>query len=105
MTSQRRLDVLPNLPTMIEAGLPDFEFIIWHGLYAPKGTPNNIVDELNKALKVAIADSTVKARFAEVGTDVFPSEELTPEAHKTRLEKEVAKWRDVISKAGISPGN
>jgi len=105
VTSQRRLDVLPNLPTMIEAELPDFEFIIWHGLYAPKGTPNNIVDELNKALKVAIADSTVKARFAEVGTDVFPSEELTPEAHKTRLEKEVAKWRYAISKAGISPGN
>ena len=105
VTSRDRLDVLRNLPTMIEAGLPDFEFVIWHGLYAPKDTPKNIVDELNKALKVAVADPTVRARFAEVGTEVFPTDELTPEAHKARLEKEVAKWRDVVAKAGISIGN
>ena len=90
---------------MIEAGLPDFEFVIWHGLYAPKDTPKNIVDVLNKALKVEVADPTVRARFAEVGTEVFPTDELTPEAHKARLEKEVAKRRDVVAKAGISIGN
>jgi tripartite-type tricarboxylate transporter receptor subunit TctC len=105
VTSRGRLDVLPNLPTMIETGLPDFEFVIWHGLYAPKDTPKNIVDELNKALTVAVADANVRARFAEVGTEVFPTGELTPEAHKALLEKEVAKWRDVVAKAGISLGN
>jgi tripartite-type tricarboxylate transporter receptor subunit TctC len=105
VTSSGRLDTLPNVPTMKEAGLSDFEFVIWHGLYAPRGTPKQAVDALNKALQVALADPTVKARFADVGTQIFPGADLTPQAHRARLEGEVAKWRDVIAKAGISPSN
>ena len=105
VTSSGRLDTLADVPTMKEAGLGDFEFVIWHGLYAPKGTPKQAVDALNKALQVALADATVKARFADVGTQIFPSADLTPQAHRARLESEVAKWRDVIAKAGISPSN
>jgi tripartite-type tricarboxylate transporter receptor subunit TctC len=105
VTSSGRLDTLPDVLTMKEAGLGDFEFVIWHGLYAPKGTPKQAVDALNKALQVALADATVKARFADVGTQIFPSADLTPQAHRARLESEVAKWRDVIAKAGISPSN
>jgi tripartite-type tricarboxylate transporter receptor subunit TctC len=87
---------------MKEAGLKDFEFVIWHGLYAPKGTPKRTVDALNKALLAALADPQVKARFADVGTQIFPAAELTPQAHRARLEREVVKWRDVIAKSGIS---
>jgi tripartite-type tricarboxylate transporter receptor subunit TctC len=105
VTSSGRLDTLPNVPTMKESGLGEFEFVIWHGLYAPKGTPNPVVDTLNKALQIALADQTVKSRFADVGTQIFPAGELTPAAHRARLEKEVAKWRDVVAKAGLNAAN
>ena len=105
VTSRNRLDVLPNVPTLIETGLPDFEFVIWHGLYAPRGTPKHVIEALNKALTIAVTDDNVKARFAELGTQVFRNEELTPEAHRARLEKEVAKWRDVVAKSGVTLGN
>jgi tripartite-type tricarboxylate transporter receptor subunit TctC len=105
VTSRNRLDVLPNVPTLIETGLPDFEFVIWHGLYAPRGTPKHVIEALNKALTIAVTDDTVKARFSELGTQVFRNEELTPEAHRARLEKEVSKWRDVVAKSGVTLGN
>ncbi len=105
VTSVNRLDTLPDLPTLKEAGVSDFEFVIWHGLYAPKGTPKRTVETLNKALRAALADAHVKARFADVETQILPAAELTPEAHRARLEKEVAKWRDVIAKAGIAAPN
>ena len=105
VTSSGRLDTLPTVPTMKEAGLGDFEFVIWHGLYAPKGTPKEAVTALNQALRGAVADPQVRSRFADVGTQVFPAAELTPPAHRARLETEVAKWRDVIAKAGLSASN
>jgi tripartite-type tricarboxylate transporter receptor subunit TctC len=105
VTSSGRLDVLPNVPTMQEAGLANFEFVIWHGLYAPKGTPEPVVAALNRALRVALEDANVKARFAEVGTQIFPAAELTAAAHKARFEKEAATWRDVIAKADVKVGN
>jgi putative tricarboxylic transport membrane protein len=105
VTSRTRLDVLPNLPTMQEAGSPNFEFTIWHGLYAPRGTPRPVIDSLNNALQAALADPTIRARFAEVGTQLFPATERSPEAHRAQLEREVAVWRDVVAKAGVSVGN
>jgi tripartite-type tricarboxylate transporter receptor subunit TctC len=105
VTSRTRLDVLPNLPTMQEAGSPNFEFTIWHGLYSPRGTPRPVIDSLNKALQAALADPTIRARFAEVGTQLFPATERSPEAHRAQLEREVAVWRDVVAKAGVSVGN
>jgi tripartite-type tricarboxylate transporter receptor subunit TctC len=105
VTSKDRLNVLPNLPAMAEAGFKDFEFVIWHGVYTPKGTPKEVIATLNKALQVALDDATVKARFADVGTQVFPAAERSPEAHRARFEKEVATWKDVIAKSGVSAGN
>jgi tripartite-type tricarboxylate transporter receptor subunit TctC len=105
VTSRTRLDVLPNLPTMQEGGLPNFEFTIWHGLYAPKNTPRPVIDSLNRALQTALADGGIRARFAEVGTQLFPASERSPEAHRAQLEREVAVWRDVVAKAGVSVGN
>ena len=102
VTSRERLDVIKDVPTMAELGFPNFEFVIWHGLYAPAGTPKEAVETLNKALQVALDSPTVRARFGEVGTQVFAAAERSPQAHRARLEKEVATWRDVIAKAGIS---
>ncbi len=105
VTSKDRLGVIPTVPTMAEAGFPGFEFVIWHGLYAPKGTPKAAVDTLNRALQAALDDPAVKARFADVGTQTFPASERTPQAHRARFEKEVATWKDVIGKSGISAVN
>jgi tripartite-type tricarboxylate transporter receptor subunit TctC len=105
VTSKNRLDILPNLPTLQEAGLNDFEFVIWHGLYTRKGTPKEVITTLNKALQTALDDANVKARFADVGTQVFDASERTPQAHQARLEKEVALWKDVVSKTGVTAGN
>jgi tripartite-type tricarboxylate transporter receptor subunit TctC len=104
VTSKDRLDVIKTVPTVAESGFPSFEFVIWHGLYAPKGTPKEAIDALNKALQVALDDANVKARFGDVGTQIFPTAERSPQAHRARLEKEVATWRDVIAKAGVSAG-
>lgn len=105
VTSKNRLDILPNLPTLQEAGLNDFEFVIWHGLYTRKGTSKEVITTLNKALQTALDDANVKARFADVGTQVFDASERTPQAHQARLEKEVALWKDVVSKTGVTAGN
>jgi tripartite-type tricarboxylate transporter receptor subunit TctC len=105
VTSKDRLGVIGNVPTVAESGFPNFEFTIWHGLYAPKGTPKPVVDTLNKALQTALDDANVKARFTDVGTQTFPAAERTPQAHRARFEREVATWKDVIGKAGVSASN
>lgn len=101
VTSPARLDVLPDLPTVAEAGLPNMEVGIWHGLYAPKGTPAEIVDRLSKSLQVALADENVAARFAELGTAPSPAADATPAALKAKLESEIARWKPVIEAAGV----
>jgi tripartite-type tricarboxylate transporter receptor subunit TctC len=101
VTSKDRLPVVKELPTLQEAGLKDFEFTIWHGLYAPAGTPQEIVDKVNKALQVALADKNVLARFSEVGTRPFPENERTPAAHKAQFDKEIATWKRVIGEEGL----
>lgn len=105
VTSSARLDVLPAVPTIRESGLADFDFVLWHGLYAPKGTPGAVVEALNRALRIALDDATVKARFAAFGTQIFPAAELSPAAHRQRFEREIATWREVIAKSGVTVGN
>jgi len=97
VTSSERLPVLNDLPTLQEAGLKGFEFIIWHGLYAPKGTPADVVAKLNAALQKALNDPTIQSRFADVGTAVFPAADRTPGAHMKRFEAEIATWKSVIN--------
>ena len=100
VTSPERLDVLPDLSTVAEAGLPGMQVGIWHGIYAPKGTPAAAVERLSKALQVALADDNVKARFAELGTLPSTQEEATPAALKEKLETEIARWKPIIDAAG-----
>ena len=96
VTSSERLEALPNVPTVKEIGLEGVEFTLWHGLYAPKGTPKAIVDQINGALGVALQDSLVRERFAAFGTKLFPQNEWTPAAHRAKLEREFALWRSVL---------
>ena len=101
VTSKTRVPSLKELPTLQEAGLKNFEVSVWHGLYAPKGTPKPIVDSISAALRVALKDPVVVKRFAELGTEPEPADRATPAAHKAHLKAEVEKWAPVIKKAGV----
>ncbi|RYF27934.1 MAG: tripartite tricarboxylate transporter substrate binding protein BugD [Comamonadaceae bacterium] len=101
VTVPKRLAALPDVPTLDEQGLKGFEVKVWHGLYAPKGTPPEALKRLNEALRVALQDPVVKQRLADLSSDVPPMDKVTPEGLKTHLEAEIAKWGPVIRKAGI----
>lgn len=103
VTTPKRLAVLPDLPTTREAGLPAFEVAVWHGMYAPKGTPGDVVTKLNGAMKVALKDPLVIERFAGLGTEPVAETRATPEVHRQFLTAEIAKWKSVIEKAGVQP--
>ena len=100
VTTKTRVPSLPNVPTAAEAGLPNFEVGVWHGLYAPKGTPKAIVDRLSASLKTALKDPTVKQRFADLGTEPVADNLATPDALSERLKSQIAVWGPVIKKAG-----
>jgi tripartite-type tricarboxylate transporter receptor subunit TctC len=101
VTTKTRLSSMPTIPTMNEAGLPGFEVVVWHGLYAPKGTPKPVIDMLDKALKVALKDPTVKERFEALGTEPVTENRATPEALQAHLKTEIDKWSPIIKKAGV----
>ncbi len=101
VTTTKRLSALPDVPTLDEQGLKGFEVKVWHGMYAPKGTPPEALNKLNAALKTALADPQVKSRLAELSSDIPSADKITPAGLKTHLESEIAKWGPVIKKAGI----
>lgn len=101
VTVPRRLAALPNVPTLDEQGMKGFEVKVWHGLYAPKGTPQPVLDRLNAALRAAMDDPTVRQRMTDLSADIVPVDKMTPAGLKTFLESEIAKWGPVIQKAGI----
>jgi tripartite-type tricarboxylate transporter receptor subunit TctC len=103
VTTPKRLAVLPDLPTTREAGLPALDVAVWHGLYAPKGTPHDVVVKVNSALKVALKDPMVIERFAGLGTEPVAESRAAPEVHKQFLTAEVAKWKKVFESAGVQP--
>jgi tripartite-type tricarboxylate transporter receptor subunit TctC len=101
LTTKNRLPQLPGVPTLNEAGLPGFEVAVWHGLYAPKGTPKPVIDKLSSALQYALADASVKQRFGDLGTEPVAQNRATPEALRSYLKSEVDKWAPIIKKAGV----
>jgi tripartite-type tricarboxylate transporter receptor subunit TctC len=101
VTTKKRVPSLPNVPTMDEAGLKGFEVSVWHGLYAPKGTPKAVIDRIAKALQEAIKDPTVRQRFADLGAEPVSESAATPEALRTQLKTEIDKWGPIIKKAGV----
>ena len=96
----KRLDVLPDVPTAEEAGLPGLRSASGTASTRPKGTPEEVVDRLSKALQTALKDPNVVARFAELGTAPASDADATPAALKAKLEGEIARWKPVIEAAG-----
>jgi tripartite-type tricarboxylate transporter receptor subunit TctC len=101
VTSKARLAAAPDIPTVDEAGLPGFHISNWRGLWAPKGTPRDVIAKLNAATRSALADPTVRKRLGDLGQELFPPEQLTPEALGTLQAAEIAKWWPIIKAANI----
>jgi tripartite-type tricarboxylate transporter receptor subunit TctC len=100
VTTARRVPSLADLPTLQEEGLKGFEVAVWHGLYAPKGTPKPATDKLVEALQIALKDPGLKQRLADLGTEPVPPEKATPEYLRKHLAAEIAKWKPIIERAG-----
>jgi tripartite-type tricarboxylate transporter receptor subunit TctC len=91
----------PEIPTVDEAGVPGLYMPFWHGLWVPKGTPKEVMARLNVAVSDALADSTVRQQFANIGQEIFPREQQTPEALAAFQKSEIEKWWPIIRAAGI----
>ena len=102
VTTPERIEALPDLPTTAEAGLPDVEVGVWHGLYVPADTPDEVVEQLTDALAAALEDQGVIDRMADLGTAPVPPEDVTPQAHSSKLEDQIALWTPVIEDAGVT---
>ena len=101
VTSAKRVSSLPDLPTLQEQGLKGADVAIWHGLYAPKGTPKPVIDKLVSSMQEALKDATVNQRFTELGAVTFPVDKQTPAALQAHLKAEIDKWAPLIKKAGV----
>ena len=100
VTSPKRVPTLPDLPTLEEQGLKDANVGIWHGLYAPKGTPKAAIDKLVAALQAAMKDPALQAKFTDLGAVSFPADKQTPAGLQAHLKSEIDKWAPIIKKAG-----
>jgi tripartite-type tricarboxylate transporter receptor subunit TctC len=103
VTTAKRLTTpaLKDLPTLNESGLKGFEVTIWHGLYAPKGTPADVTAKLNKALKAALKDPEFIKKQQGLGAVVTADKRVEPTEHKKFVEAEIAKWGPIIQAAGV----
>jgi tripartite-type tricarboxylate transporter receptor subunit TctC len=100
VTTRSRIKALPDAPTLHEQGLKDFEVVVWHGIYAPKGTPKPIVDKMNAAVRAALKDPAVVAKMHELGAEIAADSKLTPEGLQSWLKSEIDKWGPAIKASG-----
>ena len=100
-TTLKRLPAIPNVPTLNEEGLKGFEVKVWHGVYAPKGTPQPVLNKINAALKTALNSPDVKKRLEDANIDIVPAEKISAKGLKDHLDKEINVWGPVIRKANI----
>jgi tripartite-type tricarboxylate transporter receptor subunit TctC len=101
VTSKSRIAVAPDIPTTDEAGLPGFYFSFWHALWAPKGTPKDIIARLNAAAVSTLADPGLRAKLIDLAQEIFPPEQQTPEALLAYHQAEIEKWWPIIKAADI----
>jgi tripartite-type tricarboxylate transporter receptor subunit TctC len=101
VTAPTRATLAPDIPTTDEAGLPGFYFSFWHALWVPKGTPKDIVAKLSDALMKALADPATQKRLIDIGQEVFPADQQTPEALRKYQQAEIDKWWPIIKAANI----
>ena len=98
VTSATRSSLLPDVPTLIEAGLPGFDASLYYGLAAPAGTPRAVIDKLNKALREALASEEVKRQLMNDGTEITPG---TPEAYADFIDRDEKKWAQLVKSSGV----
>jgi tripartite-type tricarboxylate transporter receptor subunit TctC len=101
VTTKTKVGALPDLAPLADQGLAGFEVAVWHGLWAPKNTPKDVVDKLNAALKVALKDPGIKQKFADLGTEPVAEARVTPAALAAHVKAETEKWGPIIKKAGV----
>jgi tripartite-type tricarboxylate transporter receptor subunit TctC len=99
-TSLKRSTAFPDLPTVAESGLPGFDAVLSYGLVAPTGTPQPIIERLNKELRAALATDEVKRRLHQEGAEPMPT---TPEEHAAVIDREESKWSVLIKSIGLKP--
>lgn len=101
VTSKTRLPAAPDIPTVDEAGLPGFYMAVWHGIWAPRGTPPAVIAKLDAAIMESLADPAVQKRLADLGQEIPPREQQTPEGLAAHHKAEIDKWWPLIKAAGI----
>ncbi len=101
LTAAQRVSSLPDVPTLQEQGLKGADVAIWHGLYAPKGTPKPVIDKLVSSLQAALKEEEVRKRFTDLGAVTYGPEKQTPAALQAHLKAEIEKWAPLIRKAGV----
>ena len=101
VTNKDRLATAPEVPTVDEAGLPNFYTTVWNAIWAPKGTPKNVIARINAATVDGLSDSAVRQRLADLGQQIVPREQQTPEALAAFHQAEVEKWWPIIKAASI----
>lgn len=99
----KRSPLAPAVPSVVELGYADLEVPLWHALFAPAGTPQQIVLKLNDALRKAVASPNVEKAFADAGVEAFPTNMLSPEAANAFVKREVERWRKVVEENHITP--
>ena len=101
VTTKQRIKALPDQPTLSEGGLKDFEVVVWHGVYATKGTPAAAIEKFGSVLRAGMKDPNFVSRMADLGAEMTPDAKQTPEGLRTWLNSEVNKWGPIIRKAGV----
>jgi tripartite-type tricarboxylate transporter receptor subunit TctC len=100
-TTLQRIPAFKDIPTLHEQGLKNFQVNVWHGVYAPKGTPKAATDKLAAAIKAGIHDASYKAKMTELGANVPNDKNASPEGHKAHLKAQIDLWTPIIKKAGV----
>jgi tripartite-type tricarboxylate transporter receptor subunit TctC len=99
-----RIGIMPEVPTFKEQGLNNFELAVWHGIYAPKDTPNKVIDRLNKSIRTAFSEPALIKKFTDMGVVIPEGARLEPNALGEHLKADIKRWDPVIKAAGAKAG-
>jgi tripartite-type tricarboxylate transporter receptor subunit TctC len=102
VTIPNRAPAIPDVPSANEAGLPALQTVAWTALFMPKGTPHEIVVRINAAVQKAMEDPQIAKRFTEIGADIPPPDQRSPEALGHLVDSEISKWVPLIKAAGVT---